>query len=164
MSHRILGHHALALALIVLLGCGDDSKSAGAQVKDATKDAAQGVKDAGNKVATQLSEALASLEHWAKETANDVGESGEAFAKHVQDKMPDTEKLVSSTKAQLAAGGAKSKELAAKLDEKLAVLKDKLATLAHNAGSATKEMKDDVVVAYNDLLADVRSALKPSAG
>jgi ABC-type transporter Mla subunit MlaD len=163
MSH-LIGRQALALALVVIIGCGDDSKSAGAQMKDATHDAAQGAKDVGKKVGTELSEALASLEHWAKETASDVGESSEAFAKRVQDKMPDTEKLVSDTKAQLAAGGAKAKELAARLDEKLAVLKEKLAAVAHNAASATKEMKDDVVVAYNDLLADVRSALKPAAG
>ena len=160
MSH-LIGRQAVALALVVLLGCGDESsKSASDKMKDATKDAAQGVKDAGKKVGNELSEALASLEHWAKETASDVGESGEAFAKRVQDKMPDTEKLVSDTKAHLAVGGAKAKELGARLDEKLAVLKDKLAAVAHGAASATKEMKDDVVVAYNDLLADVRSALK----
>src|SRR5262249_15828593 len=148
MSHPI-GRQALALALVVLFGCGDadDGRSASEKMKDATHDAAQGAKDMGNKVATQLSESLASLEHWAEEAANAVGEAGEAFAKPVQDKMPDTEKLVSATKAQLAAGGDKAKELAAKLDDKLAVLKDKLATLAHNAASATKEMKDDVVKA-----------------
>jgi len=163
MSHPI-GRQAVALALVVLLGCGDENKSASEKMKDAGHDAAQGVKDAGKKVGNELSDALASLEHWAKETSKDVGESGEAFAKRVQDKMPDTEKLVSGTKAQLAAGGAKAKELGAKLDDKLAVLKDKLATLSHNAATATKEMKDDVVKAYDDLLAEVRDALKPSAG
>ena len=164
MSH-LIARQAVALALVVLLGCGDESsKSASDKMKDATKDAAQGVKDASKKVGTELSETLASLEHWAKETASDVGESGEAFAKRVQDKMPDTEKLVSATKTQLAAGGAKTKELAARLDDKLAVLKDKVAALAKNAASATKEMKDEVVDAYDDLLAEVRGALKPSAG
>jgi vacuolar-type H+-ATPase subunit H len=163
MSH-LIGRQALALALVVIFGCSDDGRSASDQIKDAGHDAAQGAKDAGNKAAAELSEALASLELFAKETAKDVGESGEAFAKRVQDKMPDTEKLVSATKAQLAAGGAKANELGAKLDDKLGVLKDKLAVVAHDAASATKEMKDDVVTAYDDLLAEVRGALKPAAG
>ncbi|HEX5012303.1 MAG TPA: hypothetical protein VFY71_18085 [Planctomycetota bacterium] len=163
MSHPI-GRQAVALAFIVILGCGDDNRFASEQMKDATHDAAQSAKDMGKKVGNELSDALASLEHWAKETANDVGESGEAFAQHVQDKMPDTEKLVSGTKAHLAAGGDKAKEAVARLDEKLAVLKDKLAAVAHNAATATKAMKDDVVKAYDDLLAEVRGALKPAAG
>ena len=163
MSH-VIGRKAVALTLLVLAACGDDGRSTGDKLKDASHDAAQGAKDVGNKVGAGLSEALASLEAFAKETAQDVGESGEAFAKRVQDKMPDTEKLVSGTKAQLAAGGAKAQELAARLDEKLAVLKDKLAAVAHDTASATKEMKDDVVDAYDDLLAEVRGALKPSAG
>jgi len=163
MPHRI-GRKALALAVLVLLGCGDDDRPASAQIKDATHDAAQNVKAVGQEVGAQLSDALASLEQWAKETANDVGESGEAFAQRVQDRMPDTEKLVADTKAHLAAGDAKAKELAARLDDKLAVLKARLASLAHGAASATKDMKDDVVRAYDDLLAEVRGALKPSAG
>jgi ElaB/YqjD/DUF883 family membrane-anchored ribosome-binding protein len=163
MSHPI-GRQALALAVLVLLGCGDDDRPASTQIKDATHDAAQSVKEAGQKAGAQLSEALASLEHWAKETASDVGESGEAFAQRVQEKMPDTEQLVADTKAHLAAGGAKTKEAAARLDDKLAALKDRLATLGHNAATATKEMKDDVVRAYDDLLAEVRGALKPGPG
>src|SRR5262245_60695164 len=159
MPHRI-GRKALAIALVVAVGCGDDDRPAKAQIQDA----AHSAKVAGQKMGAELSSALDSLEAWAKETANDVGESGAAFAQRVADKMPDTEQLVSDTKAHLAAGGAKAKEAAARLDDKLAVLKAKLATLGHSTATATKEMKDDVVRAYDDLLAEVRGALKPSAG
>jgi hypothetical protein len=73
--------------------------------------------------------------------------------------MPDVETLADEAKAKFNQGGAEAKAAAARLDNKLAVLKDKLAELGRDAAHATKAMKDDVIAAFNDVVAEIRSGL-----
>jgi ABC-type transporter Mla subunit MlaD len=158
----------LLATLVVALGCGGSeggtSSPVAADAKKLGQDAAKTAKDAGDKMGDELAKAADSLQAYAKTLAEKVSESGSAFAQSVQSKMPAVEQLVDQTKAKLASGGAQAKELALKLYDKLKALKDKLAALTQNAATATKEMKDGVVAAYDDLIAEVRTALKPAAG
>ena len=88
----------------------------------------------------------------ACDAAGDVGQK-------IQSKMPELESLVDKAKAKLSAGSAEAKEAAKSLDDKLATLKTKLGQLADSGAQATKELKDEVVDAFQDLVASVKSGL-----
>lgn len=153
----------LLVALVFTLGCGDADHGAmgkvGTGVKQAGADALQAAKDVGNEVGDELADAIASLEAFAKSAASGLSDTGEALAQGVASRMPDVRNLVDKAKLKLAAGGAEMQEQASRLEAKVALLESRLEALAHNAASASREMKDDVVAAFNDVVADIKRSL-----
>ena len=150
-----------ASALLALLpaACGDPNRpgTVANDVKQLGHDTKETAKDVGHEVGESLSEAAKAVEGWARAAAAKVADSGDDFANEVSAHMPDVERAVDKTKAKLNAGGAEAKAAAQRLGDKLAVLKQKLAAMGHSAAAATREMKDDVVRAYDDLVAELKS-------
>lgn len=142
---------ACALLSLLPAACGE--------VKELGHDTKEAAKDVGQEVGESLSDAATAVDGWARAAAAKVADSGEAFASEVSAHMPDVERAVDKTRAKLNAGGAEAKAAAKRLGDKLAVLKDKLAAMGHDAAAATREMKDDVVRAYNDLAAELKSGV-----
>lgn len=165
----------ITVALVALLGagCAEDTTpgtsvgakagkaadKAGEAMKETGKDVAKATKEVGNKVADGLSEAADGLATFSKSLASNVSESAEDLGKSIKAKMPDLESLVDKSKAQFNAGGADTKDLSSKLDDKMKTLKTKLDQLAHDGANATKELKNEVVDAFQDVVASVKSGL-----
>ena len=143
-------------------GCGRDDGTHGSvssDVKEFGRDTAQAAKEVGHDVGESLSASVAALESWSKSAASNVAESGDQIAQDVSARMPELETMDDQTKAKLSQGGAEARAATERLDIKLATLKDRLGTLTHGVGDATKDMKDDVLAAFNDLVAEIRSGL-----
>jgi hypothetical protein len=160
--HRFHPLPWITIALVGLLGagCSDDSHSdVGSSLKKTGQDVAQKTKAAGEKIGDEVADATQGLVNFAKDVGNDVSDSAQVVGQKIESKMPDLEALVQKAKTKLAAGGADAKEAATHLDDKLATLKTKLADLTKAGANATKEMKDDVVAAFKDLVDSVQSGL-----
>jgi uncharacterized phage infection (PIP) family protein YhgE len=150
----------LLVVTLVLAACSPSDRAAvRSDAKELGHDAAQAGKDAGHAAGESLSEGVEALDRFARAAASNVAEGGEQLAQDVSKHMPDVETLADEAKAKLAQGGAEAKAASARLDNKLAVLKDKLAALGRDAAHATKEMKDGVLTAFNDVVDEIRSGL-----
>jgi len=152
----------ITVALVAWLGAGCSDESAqktGAALESTGKDIAKTTKDVGNQIGDGLAEAADGLESFAQSLASDVSDAAADVGQKIQSKMPELESLVDQAKAQLSAGGAEAKAAAKTLDEKLAMLKTNLDQLAADGAQATKEMKDEVVNAFQDLVASIKSSL-----
>ena len=156
-------HRWIAVAVLAALGagCSDDGQAdlTAEGLKRTGKDVAQSTKEVGEAIGDELSEAADGLESFAKSLAGNMNESAEDAGRSIQSKMPEVENLVDQAKAKLNAGTAETKLLAAQLDDKLQTLKTRLDALAREGAQATQEMKDDVVHAFQDLVASIRSGL-----
>ena len=153
----------LACALLSLLpaACGDPDKpgTVASDMKQLGHDTKETAKDVGQKVGDSLADAARAVDGFARAAAAKVADGGDAFANEVSSHMPAVESAVDKTKARLEAGGAEAKAAAQRLGDKLAVLKQKLAAMGHDAAAATREMKDDVVRAYDDLAAELKAGV-----
>ena len=154
MNKLGLGFTCALLALLPA-ACGDPDKPG-----TVAHDVKETAKDVGHKVGDSLESAAEAVDGFARAAAAKVADSGEAFSDEVSSHMPEVESAVDKTKAKLNAGGAEAKAAAQRLGDKLAVLKTKLAAMGHSAAAATREMKDDVVQAYNDLAAELKAGVK----
>jgi len=63
-------------------------------------------------------------------------------------------------KARLNVGDDDDRQAATKIDEKLADLKSKLATLGNSGTAATKDMKEDAADAFKALVDNIQNGLK----
>lgn len=152
----------IAVALVACLGsgCSDETaRKTEAALEQAGDDIAETTKDVGDKIGDGLAEAADGLEDFSESLASDVSDAAGDVGQKIQSKMPELESLVDKTKAKLSAGGAEAKEAAKSLDDKLATLRTKLGQLADAGAQATKELKDDVVDAFQDLVASIKSGL-----
>ena len=152
----------ITVALVAWLGAGCSDETAtktGAALESTGKDIAETTKDVGSKIGDGLAEAADGLEDFSKSLASDVSDATGDVGQKIQSKMPELESLVDKAKASLSAGGAEAKEAAKALDDKLATLKTKLGQLTESGAQATKELKDEVVNAFQDLVASLKSGL-----
>jgi gas vesicle protein len=151
-----------AVIAALATACSDESPtdSMGAGLKQAGKDAAQTTKEVGHKLGDELAEAADGLEDFAKNLASNVSETTQDVGRSIEAKMPDVENLVEKAKAKLNVGTAEAKLLAAKLDDQLLTLKNKLAAVTRDGAQATKAAKDDVVAAFQELVASIKSGLR----
>ena len=151
----------LLVATLLLAACGDPNQpgTVASDMKQLGRDTKETAKDVGHEVGESLSEAVDALDRWARTASTNVAETGDKLAQDVSDRMPELETLADKTKAKLAQGGESAKAAAERVDLKLAALKDKLAAFTHNAARETKEAKDDLVAAFQDVVSEIRSGL-----
>jgi hypothetical protein len=117
----------------------------------------------GREIGQSTAEAVDALDRWATSAATNVAETGDKLAQDVSARMPELETLVDQAKAKAAQGGAAAKAGAQRLDDKLAVLREKLAAFGHDAARETKEAKDALLAAFRDVVSEVRSGLSTQA-
>jgi ABC-type transporter Mla subunit MlaD len=152
----------LFVTFLSVAACGDPDKpgTVASDMKQLGHDTKETAKDVGQKVGDSLSEAADSVEGWARTAGEKVSVGGDAFAHEVSSHMPDVEQAVDRAKLKLQAGGEEAKAAAQRLDVKLATLRSRLQDVSRDAAAATREMKDDVVRAYEDLAAELKSSVK----
>ena len=170
---KILAHSPwLSLALVAAVlapACNDDStdygagataKNASDKAAQATKDAAKATEDAAKKAVSELKTGADGLEKFANSLQESIGDAAYDVGQSIKAKMPEVEKLAEKVKARLNAGDEDMREAAAKIDEHMTDLRNKLTALGDDAATATKDAKEDAADAFKSLLDNIQNGVK----
>ena len=154
---------SLFAAALLFAGCNDDNNmthDVGTGVKKTNKENAQTTKDMNQRTADELSPLAEGLEEFGNTLQKHTDDAAYDVKQSIEAKMPDVQKLADSVKLRLNVGDDDDRQAATKIDEKLADLKSKLATLGNSGTAATKDMKEDAADAFKALVDNIQNGLK----